>query len=292
MKTDVCIVGGGAGGVFSSLYLKRFAIDSVIIEKREIGGLIKYANYVENFPFLKPATGIEVAEKIKNIVFESSLKFLNDTVINIEHRDNFFEIKTSSGLSIFSSYLILATGTIPFIPDEFNKVKDLVNDFEDKFFNFKNIKIGIVGGGDVAFDYALNLSKRDNKVTVISRNIRAFELLVKRCYKSGIQVLNKCLIKNVFLNNQRFYLEIFNGDFIKLDFDYIIPACGRLPFYGNIENINKIINDKRFENKFFLCGDVKNQRCRYLINAISDAINISLKIKEAFYESNCRMWKR
>jgi hypothetical protein len=100
------------------------------------------------------------------------------------------------------------------------------------------------------------------------------------------------LIKNVFLNNQRFYLEIFNGDFIKLDFDYIIPACGRLSFYGNIENINKIINDKRFENKFFLCGDVKNQRCRYLINAISDAINISLKIKEDFYESNCRMWKR
>jgi len=287
MQIDVCIVGGGIAGVFSSFYLKRFSIDSIIVEKKEIGGLIRYANCVENFPFLKPSSGIEITQKIKEIVFNNSLKFLMDNVIGIKYNNDLFEIETSLNKTIYSKYLILATGTIPFIPDCFKNVIGFIADFEDRFFHLYNMEVCIIGGGDIAFDYALSLAKRNNKITIISRNIRAFKLLVDDCIKSGIKIFNNSTVKSIRMSNKKFNVEFCNKDNISLYFDYIIPACGRVPYYGDIKNIDKIIDENILEKKFFLCGDVKNKRNRYLVNSVSDAINISLKIKEFMYEGNC-----
>lgn len=68
MKYKVIIIGGGPTGVFSAFCLKRFGInDLVIFEKNKIGGLIKYANLVENFPLLKPSSGIKVVDLLKHM---------------------------------------------------------------------------------------------------------------------------------------------------------------------------------------------------------------------------------
>ena len=48
--TKVIIIGAGPAGIACATQLKRYNIDSIIIEKEEIGGLIKNANWIENYP--------------------------------------------------------------------------------------------------------------------------------------------------------------------------------------------------------------------------------------------------
>ena len=80
---------------------------------------------------------------------------------------------------------LIASGTKPrqfadgFVSKEaekrvFYEVRDLLD--------ISNEEIIIVGAGDTAFDYALNLTKRNNRVTILNRGkkIRALDLLVER----------------------------------------------------------------------------------------------------------------
>ena len=47
--TDVIIIGAGPAGIACAIQLKRYNIDSIVLEKDKIGGLLKNANLVENF---------------------------------------------------------------------------------------------------------------------------------------------------------------------------------------------------------------------------------------------------
>ena len=257
--------------------------------KKKIGGLIKYANLVENFPFLNPVSGKKVVEKIKRIVYKNSLKVLIDTAIDVRYDNRFFEIKTINGKRIFSKYLVLATGTAPLIPSEFKDISGFINDFDDRFFRLKNLRIAIIGGGDVAFDCALNLIKRKNQITIITRGIKAAEFLVKRSVESGVKVFYGCKIKLCvfFSNNKKFFVEFLKDDeLIYMEFDYLICACGRVPYYGGIKNIDQIINalDKKLVSDFVYNEDVWFERLRRIGYDVVVSIG---ELEENKIGSNC-----
>ena len=45
----VTIIGAGPAGLATALQLKRYGIDPLLLERGEIGGLLKNANQVENY---------------------------------------------------------------------------------------------------------------------------------------------------------------------------------------------------------------------------------------------------
>ena len=49
-KQQVIIIGGGPGGITASIQLKRYGLESLLLERRELGGLLWNANLVENYP--------------------------------------------------------------------------------------------------------------------------------------------------------------------------------------------------------------------------------------------------
>lgn len=284
MKTKVIIIGGGPGGVFSAVYLNRFKIDCVLFEKNDIGGLIKYADSIENFPFLKPISGEEFVSKLKNVLYENKIKTIFQEVRKINFKKRF--IVQTDKIEYLSDYLILATGTQPVIIKELENIKNDVLDFWNNFFKIKNKKVAIIGGGDAAFDNALKLSKRGNKVILLSRGIRSIKLLVDRCVKNKkIKIIS--IEKIIGANKEKNGYDIIykkNNEIQRVKVDCVICSCGRVPHYGGITNIDKIIINKYFKDKFFLCGDIKNERFRQIINSVSDAMKIAMRIKELEYE--------
>ncbi|MEF3280451.1 MAG: NAD(P)/FAD-dependent oxidoreductase [Elusimicrobiota bacterium] len=283
MKNKVIIVGGGPAGVLTAVYLKRFKIDSIIFEKNEIGGTIKYANLVENLPFIKPIKGIEITNLLKKYVFDLKISVIKEQVCDIRYVRGKFNIETSNA-KCYSDFLILATGSKAVIGKEFKYIFDDLKDFEENVIKLKNKKVAIIGGGDVAFDYSLNLASRGNKIVLFIRGskARAIGLLVEKTERSKqIDIRYNSPIKSVYKYGKQYLIEMKNGSFGDEVFDYVFPACGRLPYFGGIKNIDKILYNRSLKNKFFLAGDVKNKNFRQLVNCFSDAMNIAMTIKDA-----------
>ncbi|MBM3324354.1 MAG: hypothetical protein FJY66_01665, partial [Calditrichaeota bacterium] len=47
---DVVIIGAGPAGIATSIQLKRYHIEPELLEQEEVGGLLRNANWVENYP--------------------------------------------------------------------------------------------------------------------------------------------------------------------------------------------------------------------------------------------------
>ncbi len=281
----VIIAGGGVCGIHLGFYLKRFGIDDFIIfEAERIGGILNLACLVENIPFIRPISGKSLVRKLEYIVKKHKINLVYEMVKEVNKHNDLFWIKTDKG-EYFSKYFILATGLLPVIPPFLRKYKDEVIGFQKNLLKIKNKKVAIIGSGDLAFDHSLILSKTNNRVFIFTRRIKAIDILVERVKsKSNISVLENSKIVKVEKKDNSFIIEyILNGKKKKDSFDIILCCCGRRKGFYGINNIGKI-----FKDRFFEAGDLKNYKSRYIINAISDALNIAMKIKEREDEGYCK----
>lgn len=290
MNYKVCIIGGGPSGIMSSFYLNRFLISNCIFEAKKIGGSLRYANLVENIPFIKPVNGLKLVNILKKHLDKKVV--INEKVNKIEFFNDLFIIYGDK-TKVISKYVILSTGTVPIIDPVFDKVRKIIDGFEEKIFKFFNKRVLIVGGGDIAFDYALNMAKRNNRVSIFVRNYpKTYKLLFEKAKENkNISIYLMRVVKDMEYEKDIFKVYFEHRNKLKIEyFDFVIPACGRIPYYGNIKGIENFISNESFNNRFFLCGDIKRRRNRFLINCFSDALNIAFNIKENEYESNSKSW--
>ena len=253
MIYKVAIIGLGPAGVAAAVQLKRFGINFICFEKNKIGGLIKNANKIENFPNSKgPISGLEYVKILKKQIKKNKIHPIYKEVTDIKFlkTKNCYKI-ISNHSSYLAKHIILATGTVPKtinLPYKiFYEIKDLLNK--------KNKKIIIIGAGDMAFDYALNLSKK-NKIILLNRGekIKAQQIL-KNAVLENKNILYKknCNIKKYLENNKA---------------DFIVTAIGRNPNF-----IKKGVN-------IHLTGDVKNGIYRQVAIANSDGLKAAMKINK------------
>jgi thioredoxin reductase (NADPH) len=47
---EIIIIGGGPAGITAAIQLQRYGCEPLLLEKRELGGLLWNANLVENYP--------------------------------------------------------------------------------------------------------------------------------------------------------------------------------------------------------------------------------------------------
>ncbi len=276
----IVIVGAGPAGISCAIQLKREGFDPLVIEKKQIGGLALEANLIENLlGFPNGVNGFKYANLMKKQSKKHNIKMLIDTVSYIEKNDSVFKIHCTSGKKLNAKFIVIATGVEP--------TKMISND--DNFFNysildiiekpigsdFKNV--GIIGGGDVAFDYALNLSKYNVKSSIFIRNkIKAIPLLVDRAKKN-----NKI---DIFLNNE---LENFTSVNNKISayssklskefcFDNILVAIGR-----KNSKLYNLVKSLKPDNRLFFIGDCAHIDYRQISIAIGDGLKTATKIKDS-----------
>ena len=284
---DVVIIGAGPAGVATAIQLKRYNIEPVLLEQEEIGGLLRNANLVENYPgFPGGIRGLDLVELFKKQLENAGVAVTFERVLEIGYRDKVFFTKTNREV-FTSATIVIATGTKP----KFFSDLPISNDIKDRIFyeiypilGIKNKKIAIIGGGDAAFDYALNLSQK-NEVLILnrSRQAKCIPILRERCMKSeNISYLPDVSLRDIKNECFRVLLICVDNDSqerVQIDTDYVIFATGRVPCLDILgRELKKSHEALRKANKLYMVGDVKNGIYRQTAICVGDGIKAAMAI--------------
>ena len=305
-SADVIIIGAGPAGIAAAIQIKRYGIEPVLIEQHEIGGLLRNANNIENYPgFIGGITGIELVKRLKEHLVETGVSVSYEKVLDLDFRDSVFYAVTDKR-TVRSGIVVIASGTKPknnfYVPGSETIENRLFHEVYP-IHTVKNSTIVIIGAGDAAFDYALNLSKH-NKVIILNRGekTQCLPLLRERsnetetitCYKNTVvrniqEIDNKIHITCEHTHGMNPDAGIQGETPQLLKADYIIAATGR---EANLDFLSAGLK-KNFENvrhchKLYIVGDVKNDRYRQTAICVGDGVMAAMKIHnnvgEAIYE--------
>ncbi len=282
----VVIIGAGPAGLAAAMQLSRQGHSPLVFEQNRVGGLLVNANWVENYPgFVEGITGPELVRLFEDQARRLGVNIIHEQVISVQYEGGKFRIATSHR-DLKSGLLVAASGTTP------RKYQQdvLSNDLEGKVFaevfplnQEKNKTIVIIGAGDAAFDFGINLS-RHNKVIILNRGsqIKALPLLWDRIQK----------INSIHYQQDAEIIEASNtpGDQVSIKVrnskgtttivcDYIITAIGRDPafdFAGQsiMEQKKQLLKDQ----KLFLIGDLQNGSFRQTSIAVGDGVRTAMII--------------
>ena len=92
-KRDVIIIGAGIAGMTAAIYLKRFNIDVLLLEKGIPGGQLNNTENIKNYPGFLEADGSLLAKNIYKQVQDLNIDYFNEEVIEVT-LDNKKIIKT------------------------------------------------------------------------------------------------------------------------------------------------------------------------------------------------------
>ncbi len=289
---EVVIVGAGPSGIAAAIQLKRYGIKVVVLEKDRIGGLLRNANMVENYPgFPKGISGDELTNLLQKHADTVGVKVQYREVKNLDFINNRFIIKTDNK-NITAKIVVIASGTKP---KQFQHPDINATIAKKIFYNVYSLidvskkNIAIIGGGDAAFDYGLNLARHGNKIIILNRgrNIKCLPLLWKRVEESKIiTYLENTRIQSIRYKNSTMILTCHNSkNNYEINTDYLLIAIGREPCLDFMsENLTSNIEYLRRECMLFLIGDVKNTIYRQTAISVGDGVMAAMKIYQHLRE--------
>ena len=292
-KEDVTIIGAGPAGVTAAIQLKRSGIHPVIVEKEKVGGLVKNAHWIENYPgFPGGIDGPQLASLFAMHLDGAGLDVLFEEVVRLDHDGGHFLVETAARQWL-SGIVILSSGTKPkefpglFIPPgaeqhifhEVYPIRDCVGK-----------RIAIVGAGDAAFDYALNLAT-NNDVTILNRSkeARCLPLLRERANKSpGITVLDRATIRtitNVSPGGLCLACQLHEKQ-ASFHVNHLVIAVGREPQRDFISEAITARSDELKRGKYlYEIGDIRNGAFRQVALAVGDGMRAAMSIWDKLKET-------
>ena len=288
------IIGAGPGGLATALQLERYGIQPLLIEQERVGGLLHNANLVENYPgFPGGISGPQLVDLFKEQVQTYSLNIKIAHLENLDYINNHFQF--SIGQQILRSQIaVVASGTKPRVFKDFDIPLEIQNQVFYEVYPLLDVRgkqIAIVGAGDAAFDYALNLGQ-DNDIWILNRGkeFSCLPLLWERAQLiPRIQYHPETNISRISAApGARISLECktTNGS-DTFEVDYLIGALGRDP---NLDFISGQFAKKAIQlessGELYYVGDVVNGLYRQTAIAVGDGILTAMKIYKHFKEKD------
>ena len=280
---EIFIIGGGPAGIAAAIQLKRYRLEPVLFEKHQLGGLLWNANLVENYPgFPNGVEGSKLIHLMKKQIERIGVEMRGEEVLKVGWEEEALSIVTQH-TAHSTNCLIVASGT---------KSRPLPNvispEARDKIFTEvwpllkeEGKRVVIIGAGDAAFDYALNLSKKRNNVTILNRGetVKCLELLSERAarepriaYRAGMRV------RQIRLDKTAASLKV-ECEAETVDADYVLFAIGRVSNLGFLSD--EILRRERElveSGRLYFIGDVKNELYRQAAIAAGDGLRAAMRI--------------
>jgi thioredoxin reductase (NADPH) len=281
---DIVIVGGGPAGISASIQLKRYGLNPVLIEKHRLGGSLLNANLIENYlGFPEGISGEDLIELIKKQFQPYNVTTIFSEVEKIIRNKDYFEIILTNN-KIYAKSVIVAIGLMPKKlnlqnEDELYNSKRLFYEIKEIPKNVKDKNFSVGGSGDVVFDYAINLSKRGNKVDILCRNKpKCLDILIRRAENNrNIMVFTNTKIRKLEYKKNKVYSICNNG---LIEGDYIIVAVGKKQNICILDkNTIKGSLSKIESLGVFIAGDVKRGLFRQLGISVGDGLLGAMKVK-------------
>src|SRR4030067_3593524 len=95
---DVIIIGGGPAGIAAAIQLKRYGLNPLIFERGALGGLLRNANLVENYPgFPGGISGMKLVGLLEQQARDFALRVTYAAVIRVDRAAGSFQVKTRQG---------------------------------------------------------------------------------------------------------------------------------------------------------------------------------------------------
>jgi thioredoxin reductase (NADPH) len=282
---EVAVIGAGPAGAAAAIQLKRQGIAFKIWERDKVGGLLRNAHLIENYPgFPRGISGPELAQLFKIQLDRLGVRVEFQDVLELDYGRGLFSIRTPRGI-LSSRVCVAATGTEPRrLPETL-----VAQDAQDRvFYEITPLagafgkRMAVVGAGDAAFDYALSLARR-NEVVILNRGpeTKCLPLLKARVkghpkitYRPNSRVENIRRTKT----GLRLGCSGRRGKF-STEVSYLVAAIGREPrldfFSPALRRSQPALQASR---RLYLVGDVSHSSYRQTAMAVGDGIRAALDI--------------
>lgn len=169
---DVAIIGAGPTGLTSAIYLQRDKYNTVILEKKNVGGNAFYTALIENYPGFTNISGPELMMKMAEQAQTYGAKLdMGIDVTNITRSNGYFHIH-SNNKHYTARAVIIATGST---------YRQLGVDGENDFLGskihfcaacdgpfYEGKELVVIGSGNTALDESIFLSKMVKNIKLIS----------------------------------------------------------------------------------------------------------------------------
>ena len=180
---DLIIIGSGPAGLSAAIYAQRAKLNTIIIEKAGMsGGQVLTTYEVDNYPALPGINGFELGTKMREHADQLGAAFKEGEVIDLKIGKGYHEVITEQDV-YQTKTIIIATGAqhaklkVPGEKELLGMGVSYCATCDGAFFRGKTV--AVVGGGDVAVEDAIFLSRFCAKVYLIHRRdeLRATKIL-------------------------------------------------------------------------------------------------------------------
>lgn len=184
------IIGSGPAGLTAAIYSSRARLEPLMFEGEEAGGQLMITTDVENYPgFDHGITGPELIAVMRKQAEKFGTRFQTQNVTKVDFSQRPFKIWVRDKLYL-SKAIIISTGAsakLLGLPSEKTYMSRGVSACAtcDGAF-FRDVEVGVVGGGDTAMEEANFLTRFAKTVHIIHRknSFRASKIMTERALKN------------------------------------------------------------------------------------------------------------
>lgn len=302
-KLDLLIIGSGPAGLTASIYAARLKLKTLILEDELVGGQIKDAYTVENYPGFISISGSDLIDKIQNQAINYGVEIDEfDKIVSVKLTNDEKVVETKNYI-YKPKAVIIAAGA---------KKRELPIPEEKKFHGkgihycelcdghlYEGKHIAVVGGGNSALQAANFLSKYAKKITLIHKRnyLRADKKNQQELFDNKkVEILWNSKIQHAIGDNKLETVLIENEkETYKLDLDGVFVYIGVAPrtdLYKDYLNLNSSGNIEAGETcetnikGVFAAGDVRTKPFRQLTTAVSDGTTAALMAEKYIKNEN------
>lgn len=183
---NVIIIGSGPAGLTAAIYSARANLKPLMIEGEQPGGQLMITTEVENYPgFEHGVTGPELMAVMRKQAERFGTRFVTENVTKVDFSAKPLKICVGEKLHEARAVIISTGATAKYIgipAEEKYHGRGLSACATCDGAFFRNMDVGIVGGGDTAMEEANFLTRFAKKVYVIHRrdSFRASKIMADR----------------------------------------------------------------------------------------------------------------
>ena len=289
---DLAILGAGPAGICAAIYATRAKLNTIWLDKKFVqGGQIVDTYEVDNYPGLPGITGLDLGEAMAGHAKKLGMKPQREPVRSIEAEQGIKVIRTKKNEYRARAVIIACGAThrhlgIPGEEELSGMGVSYCATCDAAFFQDRTVVV--VGGGNVAVEDAILLSRTCKKVYLVHRRD---ELRAEK-------ILQECLFacKNVELIWDSIPLSIEGTDKVEaqkiqnkktqeesfIETDGVFIAVGIVPGTEKFKDLVKLDEAGYIvagedgitsEPGIFAAGDIRTKNLRQVVTAVADGAN-------------------
>ncbi len=169
---DVVVIGAGAAGLTAAIYLQRAKLDTLVLEKVNVGGNAFLTSKIENYPGFTNISGPDLTQRMADQAKTYGATITEGVEVKrIERHDGFFRLETNMG-EYEGSAVIVAVGShyrtleIPGEEDLIGVGVHFCAACDAPFYKGK--KLLVIGGGNSALEEGIYLTEFAEHVTFVA----------------------------------------------------------------------------------------------------------------------------